>query len=199
VHVKIALRIRLVPLIATLVAITRSSAIAQDPTRSIRALGEFSNMRLTEEHAYGYSVQLWRDGDSLIGLFLASEGLQGDTPTGALENVKYDPRTGSLSFAAKLSMGVNVLPGGKQEPSRDLFEFTGTLNFGVIHVAAVTFVDGTLTGELKHSDPRAPSRKGSPQHIELKYRKEADVLPATSYAEWKRQADEILKRRGPKW
>jgi hypothetical protein len=62
------------------------SASGQDPDRSISPIGEFSNERYTEEHAYGYAVELWRDGDSAISLFLVSEGLQGDTPAGLLEN-----------------------------------------------------------------------------------------------------------------
>lgn len=98
------------------------TAFARDPDRPIRAIGDFSNMRYTEEHAYGYTVELWRDGDSAIGVFLVSAGLQGDTPVGMLENVRFDSRTGALSFTAKLTTGVAVLPGGRQEPSRDLFE-----------------------------------------------------------------------------
>ena len=160
---------------------------AQNPDRPIRAIGDFSNMRYTKEHAYGYAVELWRDGDSAIGLFFVSEGLQGDTPAGMLENVKLDSRTGALSFTAKLTTGLAVLPGGRQEPSRDLFEFSGALKATV------------LTGTLKRSDLRQPSRPGSRERIRLKIQPQAAMLPAGSYAEWKRQAGEILKRRGPKW
>jgi hypothetical protein len=163
-----------------LLSIAAASALfAQDSGRPVRAIGEFSNMRFTEEHAYGYSVQLWRDGDSLIGLFLASEGLQGDTPTGMLENVKYDSRTGALSFAARLTIGLAVLPGGRQEPSRDLFRFSGTLT------------PAALTGTLERSDKR--------ERVRLKIQPQSATFAAGSYAEWKRQADEILKFRGPKW
>jgi hypothetical protein len=63
--------------------------------RFARPVGEFSNVRYTAEHAYGYAVQLWRDGDRLIGLLMVSEGLQGDTPTGMLENVRFNSRTGA--------------------------------------------------------------------------------------------------------
>src|SRR5437879_10467002 len=102
-------------------------AFAQELNRPIRAIGEFSDMRYTEEHAYGYAVELWRDGDSVIGLLLVSEGLQGDTPTGILENIRFDSRTGALSFTVKLATGATILSGGGQEPSRNLFEFSGTL------------------------------------------------------------------------
>jgi hypothetical protein len=162
-------------------------AFAQDSDRPIHAIGYFSNMRFTKEHAYGYAVELWRDGDSAIGLFFVSEGLQGDTPTGMLENVRFNSHTGALSFTAKLTSGAAVLPGGRQEPSRDLFEFSGTLK------------DTVLIGTLKRSDLRRPSRPGSPERVQLKIHPQAAMLPAGSYAEWKRQADEILKLRGPKW
>jgi len=160
---------------------------AQGPDRPIRALGEFSNVRSTEEHAYGYAVELWRDADSPIGLFFVSEGLQGDTPTGLLENVRFDSRTGALSFTAKLSIGVVLLPGGRQEPSRDLFEFSGTLKSTV------------LTGTLTRSDPRQPSRRSSRERVQLKRRGQAAMMPAGTYIEWRRLTDEILRRRGPKW
>jgi hypothetical protein len=114
-------------LLLALLSTTRSAS-GQDPDRPIRSMGEFSNMRFTEDHAYGYEVELWRDRESVIGLFFASEGPQGDTPTGLIENVKFNPRTGAISFTAKLTIGVNILSGGRQEPSRDLFEFSGVLS-----------------------------------------------------------------------
>ena len=111
---------RLTGIIALLSIAAAVPLFAQNPGRPVRAIGEFSNMRYTEEHAYGYAVELWRDGDSAIGLLLVAEGLQGDTPTGTLDNVRFDARTGALSFTAKLTIGVAILPGGRQEPSRDL-------------------------------------------------------------------------------
>jgi hypothetical protein len=160
---------------------------AQNPGRPIRAIGEFSNVRSTEDHAYGYTIKLWSDGDSAIGLFFVSEGLQGDTPAGMIENVKFDSRTGALSFTAKLSTGVTLLPGGRQEPTRDLFEFSGTLSASA------------LTGTIHRSDQRQPARAGSQERIQLKIQPQATMLTAGSFAEWKGRADEILKFRGPKW
>ncbi len=68
--------------------ITAAAACGQNPTARIAIVGEFSNMRYTEEHAYGYTVQLWRQGDALFGFFLASYGLAGDTPAGMLEQLQ---------------------------------------------------------------------------------------------------------------
>jgi hypothetical protein len=163
-----------------------STVIAQDPARPIRAIGQFSNIRYIEEHADGYAIDLWRDGDSVIGLFHVAAGFQRDTPTGMLDNVKFNSRTGALSFSARLTTGVEFLPGGRQEPSLDLFEFSGVLKRTI------------LSGTLKRSDLREPSRKGTQERVDLEIQSQADLLPAVNYADWKLRADEVLKRLGPK-
>jgi hypothetical protein len=150
-------------------------ALGQAP-RPIIFAGEFSNMRYTEEHAYGYSVQLWREGATVFGLFLASQGLAGDTPTGLLDDLKYDARSGKLSFRTKLTMGIDA----RQQPTHDLFEFDGTLTAQAV------------SGVLKHG--------AASERIKLRKLRPDDALPQTrTYDEWKRQTDEILRRRGPKW
>jgi hypothetical protein len=133
-------------------------------------------MRYTEEHAYGYILQLWREGTAVFGLFLASEGLAGDTPTGMLDDLKYDQRSGKLSFKAKLTMGIDA----RNQPSHDLFEFDGTLGAAA------------ASGVLKHG--------AATERINLrKLRPDAALRQPRTYDEWKRQTDEILRRRGPKW
>ena len=163
---KTRLAVAMLPLIA--------AAFAQAP-RPITFVGEFSNMRYTEEHAYGYIVQLWREGANVFGLFLASEGLAGDTPTGLLDDLKYDPRSGKLSFKAKLTMGIDA----RNQPSHDLFEFDGKMS-----AAAVS-------GVLKHG--------AATERINLRKLQPDTALPQPrTYDEWRRQTDEILRRRGPK-
>jgi hypothetical protein len=108
------------------------AALAQAGAAPVAVVGEFSNMRYTAEHAYGYTVQLWREGDRLFGLFLCSEGLAGDTPTGMRDAVEADPATGKLSFRAKLTTGVAYLGAGQEAPSRDLFEFRRRLEKTVL-------------------------------------------------------------------
>src|ERR1039457_6913256 len=143
-----------------------SGSFAQDADRPIRAIGEFSNTRHTEGHDYGYTVDLWRDGDLVIGLLYVSEGLEGDAPTGMLENVKLQSRTGALSFSARLTTGITLLPDGRQEPSRDLFEFSGTLKAA------------TLTGTLQRSDPRQPAGRRSRDRVALRIRPQGGFLLA---------------------
>ena len=150
-------------------------------------VGEFSNMRFTEEHAYGYTVELWRQGDRVIGLLEASEGLAGDTPTGRLDEVQFELRSGALSFKAKLTMGVVRSAMGREEPSHDLFEFRGTLG------------REALVGTMKHSDMLQPEAKPAISHVRLRRGSGEEMMRASSYAEWQDSVDEILRRRGPKW
>jgi hypothetical protein len=169
----------------TIVAVL--NAFAQGGTTRITVVGEFSNMRFTEEHAYGYTVELWREGDTVFGLFSASEGLAGDTPTGMLDEVKFDSRTGKLSFKAKLTIGAAYLGNGKQEPSRDLFEFEGALSRSAV------------AGTLKHSDMLRAAGAATSQRIRLSRRTGNAMTAPESYDAWKRMTSEILKFRGPKW
>ena len=171
-------------LLATAFAAT---AQAQSTARPIQPLGEFSNMRFTEDHAYGYAVQLWRDGPSVIGLLLVAEGPPSDTPAGLLEHVTFDTRTGALAFTARLTTGEQLLSGGGQQPSRDLFVFTGTVR------------RGELAGTMKRSDAAQPSRPASSERIRLRKQTEMPFPRAATYEEWKRGIDEILKSRGPRW
>jgi hypothetical protein len=151
-------------------------------------VGQFSNMTFTEEHAYGVSVALWRQGSSVFGLLDDAEGLAGDTPTGVLENVKFDSSNGKISFSAKLTTGLHTCAQHKDPvPSRDLFKFEGTL------------VKDRLEGTLTRFDAWHMEQKAQTDNVTLKKLDEVPLIEAQSYAEWKLRVDEILKFRGPKW
>jgi hypothetical protein len=164
-----------------------AAAWAQASTSTVSIVGEFSNMRHTEEHAYGFTVQLWRKGAEVFGLFMASAGLAGDTPTGLLENIKYDARTGRLTFSARLTTGVVIMPNRKEMPSRDYFEFQG-----VMYGAA-------LTGVLTRSDQLRPGDTKTTEQVRLRKLSSTAIVQHSSYEEWKKSANEILRFRGPKW
>ena len=153
----------------------------------ISFMGEFSNVRHTAEHAYGYSVQLWREGDKIFGLFTAASGLAGDAPCGLLEDVRFNPDTGTLSFTAKLSVASIYLGKGRQEPTRDLFSFNGTLHGTV------------LAGSLTHLDQMQPKSKPTSKRLRLLRTANPPAIDAATHEDWKRAADAILKVRGPKW
>ena len=161
---------------------------AQAPA-SIIKIGAFSNMRYTSEHAYGYKAELWREQDRIFGFFLWSEGLIGDTPTGLLEDVRYDRRTGNLSFIARLTTGLFSNRQFSRVPSRDVVRFRGTLKGR--HLRGTLEVSNALTPE------DAPKREKIA--LILSKRESEVMIDADSYDAWKLRADEILKFRGPKW
>jgi len=158
-----------------------------DMSRRPMFLGEFSNMRFTEEHAYGVAIELWREGNSVFGLLDFADGLQGDTPTGLLQDAAFDPVSGRVSFKARLTVGLHYCRQHWNVPSRDLFEFSGKLR------------EAMLTGNLTRSDALHPEHKARTERVLLKRTEELAPIQAASYLEWKREIDTILKIRGPKW
>lgn len=156
----------------------------------IQPVGAFSNMRYTEEHAYGYTVYLWRAGKCRFGLFEASEGLSGDTPTGMLTQLRYHRGTATLTFLAKLTTGVTK-PGNEANwvPSRDFFNFNGRLG------------PRAIKGRLRRSDQLRPELRAVDREIVLSLSKQQEefMIQAGNYGEWRKQAESILKARGPKW
>lgn len=144
----------------------------QNSTDSARVIveGGFTNVRYTEEHASGQQVKLWRQGSRLLGLFMFTEGQQTDFPTGLLEHVRFNPATGELSFDAYASQ----------------FHFEGRLEKAAIKgvLKQMHPVDGRLVAE----DQVILTRNANLTNAMHDY---------SSEDEWNRDANEILKRRGP--
>ena len=152
----------------------------------VRPIGTFMRIKSDDgEHASGYDVALWKQGAKIYGLISAHEGLIGDPPAGLLENVRFDPRTKKFSFTAKLSLGVD----GDNIPSHDIFEFEGTLTAT------------RLAGNLLIKDEQCGKSCTERKKINLPRSKEwsSSMENFKSYAEWKKDADEILSFRGPGW
>jgi hypothetical protein len=150
------------------------------PDGRIAAVGAFKNECSTSEIPYCYSVDLWRQGDIVFGFF-TSELMDADNPTGLLEDTKFEPQTGRLSFKARLSIG-EVAPG---KPSRDFFEFAGKLE------------KLALVGTLKISNRLQPTT--APTTRSVRFRRNGEGATPATYADWKKAADEIMKFRGPRW
>ena len=166
-----------------------SSTTHHQSTKPIIKVGAFSNMRYTAEHAYGYTAELWREQNRIFGFFLSSQGLIGDTPTGLLEDVRYDQRTGELTFQARLTTGLFSNREFHMVPSRDVFRFKGMLK--ARH----------LIGTLEIANALTPTEAPRREKIKLTLsEKESEVMiEAQSYDDWREKAEEILKFRGPKW
>lgn len=156
---------------------------------TVKRIGVFTNMKFSQEHQAGYSVELWQENGRFFGFFLSAAGLVGDTPTGLLEDVTFDPKTGKLNFRARLSTGMTMNKNNEEVPSRDTYQFRGSLKAQ------------QLTGVLTHTSGLDPSAKGERKNVSLKKSKSetSSMSKAKSYDEWKKEADEILNLRGPKW
>ena len=159
---------------------------ATNAEEKVLSVGSFHNFRFTEEHQSGYGVNLWRHGDTLLGILEVADGLAGDTPSGVLEDTQHDPETGALSFGARLTTGRHFCGRHQDVPSRDLYQFTGTLN------------EGVLTGDLAYLDVLHPGLPFRTERVELK-KSENNPRPFASRAEWEEFWTEVLSWRGPEW
>ena len=191
-----SISVRIRPLLGTLTFVFPVASFGQEAgcvvlpdTAPIHRLGRFSDMRFTEEHAYGSILELWRTGNCVFGLFQISEGLAGDTPTGRLSAVRYTPATGQLSFAAKLSTGITTLTGSKEwVPTRDLFTFSGRMTRRGVE------------GRLRRSDQLRPGSTPAGSDITLlRTRGDGYLSDTKTYGEWRERAEGILRFRGPRW
>ena len=178
-----------------------SAALAASPksmpptnaAAKVEVLGVYSNIQLSttaeDTHALGYKIELYKQGDLIFGLFFSAQGLDGDTPRGRLQDVRYEAAKGHLSFRAKLTLGLEITqetpPDGR--PSRDLFEFEGTWK--------PTEVRGLLTKK----DGYHPERPGKAETISLKLdttaTKSRRELTPSSFEEWSKE-DLFF---GPQW
>ncbi len=132
--------------------------------------GGFSNIRYTEEHAYGQELKLWRHGRRLVGLFLFTEGPQADFHTGLLEHVRFNSATGELSFDAYASQ----------------FHFDGRLE------------KAAVKGMLKQMHP-VDGRQVAEGQVVLKRNANLteSMRDYSSEVDWNRYPSEVLKRLGP--
>lgn len=154
---------------------------------SIIGLGTFSNFRFTGEHQHGAAVQLWREGGTLFGLFSYSQGLVGDTPTGMLEKVTFDPKTGRISFTARLTMGMHGCKLHNNVPSQDIFYFDGVLS------------ELSLSGTLAHADNLHQELETKKRDVVLTKLDERGITQYQSREQWEAAMKNILKFRSPKW
>lgn len=170
-----------------------TNAWATPPQTAVETLGVYSNVRIThggeDPHAEGYECELYRQDGQLFGLFYSSQGMVGDTPRGRLRDLRYDAASGKLFFRAKLTTGREYSrdSGPDGRPSRDLFEFDGTL------------AAKQLRGNLTRRDGYRPGEPGERETVTLKLDRErsaqARESAPVSHRRW--QAEELPM--GPQW
>lgn len=149
---------------------TPSPTIEKKDELPVKVVGDFTNVESNGEHEWGYSVQLWKQGDKIYGLFSggSSSRLIGDPPTGILENLFFDTKTGKISFTAILPYYV--------------YKFDGIL------------MEKKLMGKILNTTANETEKITLPRSKE--WSSEMDEFQ--SYEDWKVYADDILKFRGPK-
>jgi len=145
-------------------------------------------MRFTQEHQYGTEVHLWREGADLFGLLFYSGGrLIGDPPTGLLEDIRYDSKTGAISFVSKLTTGQHFCKVHKDVPAHDLFSFNGKLS------------EYSLSGVLTRSDALHPENPPTVEEQVMLKKTSGAITDHRSRADWEAMLKKTLKFRGPKW
>lgn len=160
----------------------------EDSPNNFLYLGSYSNMEYTEEHQYGFEVDLWKVRNTLSGHFLHSEGLVGDTPIGLLTNIQFSPSTGELSFETELTIGIHFCKDHKYVPSKNRYEFHGKLK------------ENELTGILTERDGLHSNKIIRTQKIKLDRDEEKEMLlkDIKTFKDWENYSNAILNRRGPK-
>lgn len=94
------------------------------PENEVKTFGFYSNEKSNDgEHSIGYTLQLWRYKNTLVGKVSYNEALIGDHSSGFISNVKYDPKRKTLSFDSILGKE-NVSFSGKIISSRISGAFT---------------------------------------------------------------------------
>jgi hypothetical protein len=156
---------------------------------SVSVVGAYSNRVITDQQARGYGIQLWQEGTHYFGFFLSAAGLADDIPLGILENLRYDPAAKTLSFKARMSVGTATMDGDNWVPTRDIYQFDGTL------------YPDQISGSLIHINALQPDRPAKHEEVKLyRSRTEEAALPVfKSYAQWSELARKLLAARGPKW
>lgn len=184
-------RITLVLCYAVFVAGPSRALALPQAANKIRVLGNFSNVKhVGADDAFGYSLQLWKEGDRIFGLFAVYTGAPADPPVGILKDVQFDPHTRRLSFSARLSTGVMYTGPDSSVASRDRFSFRGVLTAREV------------TGILMQADELVPQNRPTSRRIRLRWSSfltQVLTPPPATYSEWESWADEILRRRGPRW
>jgi hypothetical protein len=168
------------------------SVVADPQTKQeapIKSVGCFLNVQSEGEHASGYSVRLWLQGDQIIGLIDYHRGLAGDPPMGILTDVRYAAISGKISFKAKLTSRLHSCRIHINVPSHDMLSFKGFLR-----------PDG-LVGNIRLEDRLDSPPAAVDVRKNLVMLRAADCLTRdyANYNEWWKDWQAIYEARGAKW
>ena len=158
---------------------------------SSELLGAWSNVKVShgdDPHASGIEVEVWRHKGQLYGFMSEYVGPVADPPAGRLDALRVDEKAGTISFTAKLSVGVAPAAGGNAWlPTKNVYEFRGAI--------AASGMTGMLRRKSIQEDGTELAYEES---IHLKP-EGADRTPDTTFDAWSKRWNEALGKRGPKW
>lgn len=103
--------------------------------KNMTTIGFFNRVKSTATgHCSGHSLDLWQYGDRTFGLHHRHDGLCGDPPCSALQELKFDPKTGDLEFLTSLR--------------GEKYKFVGKIDQDVVVGSfSISFSDGRFSSE----------------------------------------------------
>lgn len=154
---------------------------------AITYVGTFTDIRPAGENQHGFQVSLWQQKNTVIGILYHAEGAAGNTPRGYIQNVQLQPKSGKLSFDAKLTTGMHTCDEHKNVPSQDLFSFKGILQRNALK--------GRITyRNVLHSAATEQSVK-----VTLAKDKSQKLESFESVDAWQQHYAADMQQFGPKW
>ena len=190
---------KMMPLIYLSILALFASSIYVPATSTTRKdgfeyFGSWSNVTVSQgedPHAYGYTLQLWKNNGKPVGFLSEYVGPGFDPPIGPLQDVTLDTNTGKITFTAKMTTGLVFSPAHKDgTPAKSLYIFTGTLR------------EGDVSGALEMQD-RLDGGASTQTQVLLK--RDNEQISNTSFwaqktfQEWEEYYAPIVRARGPKW
>ena len=181
-------RLTMAGLVLSIAAGAQGSARAQSGGAGSSLVGAWSNVQVSkgeDPHASGVEVEIRQKQGELVGFCSEYVGPVADPPVGKLESIRFDEKTGQISFTSKLSVGVVPAPQGNTwMPSKNLYEFKGEIG------------KAGMTGMLRRKYVDADGK-------EMAYEENVTLAKKaggeSSLEEWMKRWTEALKTRGPKW
>lgn len=96
--------------VATIFEVVSSSMHAASDG-DVQIIGTYAQLRQTAEHTYGYQLQLFRDGGSLVGLWSRANGEPADFPLVRVSDLRWNETTGALRFTSRWCEEVETFEG----------------------------------------------------------------------------------------
>ena len=162
--------LRLAYLMAVLLAasVEPGRALPQGPTERAEFVGEYRGVRYTEEHASGYTFDLWRVNGELIGLWTRVGGLHDTFSTVRVADLELGPQR-QVSFSATVCnvkesvagelsdtslKGTVILSGPKGVVDRKVVDLVKDQKPGIAGSLPVAEWTAMIEGRLRRASPR---------------------------------------------